>query len=213
MGRKPPVVTVRSSSLDEASDKHAERGSPPWCRYFAHQAKNLRHDLTREVKTLKMVLQDLEQERAWKALGYASHSMFCLKECDLDSRQVDLILTADDHTATGAVLGSHGGDRRSQKARDNQGNRITLKQRGTSAAYYRALLERDHKDILARLNAGEFKSVRAAVRAAGIVRPTATFPTDSPADAARAILKHFQGERLAAFKRALDLLAQDPPPA
>jgi hypothetical protein len=78
------------------------------------------------------------------------------------------------------------------------------------AAYYRARLARDFPAIKAALDRGEYRSVYAAALAAGLVRPTATFFTDNPADAARIILRHFQGERLAAFKRALDLLSQPP---
>jgi len=69
--------------------------------------------------------------------------------------------------------------------------------RGETTTYLAARLARDRPDIKAQLDAGEYRSVRSAARAAGIVRPTATFYTDNPADAARAILKHFQGDSLA----------------
>jgi hypothetical protein len=39
-------------------------------------------------------------------------------------------------------------------------------------------------------------SARQGALDAGIVRPTATIYTDDPEDAARAILRHFDGERL-----------------
>jgi hypothetical protein len=41
---------------------------------------------------------------------------------------------------------------------------------GTSAAYLRPRLARDHEDILARYERGEFPSVKAAARQAGIVK-------------------------------------------
>ena len=79
-------------------------------------------------------------------------------------------------------------------------------------AYYRARLARDFPAIKAALDRGEYRSVHAAALAAGLVRPTFQCPADNPADAARAILRHFQGERLKAFRRALDLLSQQLPP-
>jgi hypothetical protein len=81
---------------------------------------------------------------------------------------------------------------------------------GNTNDYYRARLARDHPEIKAALDRGEYRSVRAAARAAGIMRPTCQVYTDNPADAARAILRHFQGERLAAFQRALEFLSQHP---
>jgi putative DNA primase/helicase len=41
------------------------------------------------------------------------------------------------------LLGKRGGDRRSERARENQGNNITLKERGTTADYTLARLRRD----------------------------------------------------------------------
>ena len=57
--------------------------------------------------------------------------------------------------------GTHGGDRRSEKV--DQGDHITLKDRGTAAGYLAARIKRDHPDIAARVEAGEFKSMRARI--------------------------------------------------
>lgn len=74
---------------------------------------------------------------------------------------------------------------------------------GTTADYLAARIARDRPDIQERMKTGEFRSVRAAAREAGIVRPTVQIYTDRPRDAAKAILKHFQGDRLEALIRAL----------
>ena len=66
-------------------------------------------------------------------------------------------------------LGRHGGDRKSEKIKD-QGDNVTLKERGNSRAYILARLARDYPDILERYERGEFKSARAAGLAAGIVK-------------------------------------------
>ncbi len=59
-------------------------------------------------------------------------------------------------------LRSNGGDRRSENF---QSNNITLKTRGTAADYLTARIARDNPDILQRMKAGEFKSVRQAANA------------------------------------------------
>jgi hypothetical protein len=62
-------------------------------------------------------------------------------------------------------LRQHGGDRRSEEF---QGSDATLNGRG--ATYLRARLERDRPDLVARLDAGEFRSPRAAAIEAGWVK-------------------------------------------
>ena len=62
-------------------------------------------------------------------------------------------------------LAQHGGDR------TEQGDNLTLVERGTSASYLAARLARDFPEIADRLAKGEFRSVRAAAIAAGIITP------------------------------------------
>jgi hypothetical protein len=64
------------------------------------------------------------------------------------------------------ALGRRGGDRRSQQARADQGTENTLI-RGGNPKYLAARLRRDAPEIAARL--GDFGSVHAAAKAAGIV--------------------------------------------
>jgi hypothetical protein len=62
-------------------------------------------------------------------------------------------------------LAKHGGPRETE-----QGDNITLAGRGTDGTYLTRRIARDRPDILARMKAGEFKSVRAAALEAGIVK-------------------------------------------
>jgi hypothetical protein len=64
------------------------------------------------------------------------------------------------------VLQRHGGDRKSSSYDKDD----SPPQYGTSTAYLTARLARDRPDILARLHAGEYRSVRAAAREAGMVK-------------------------------------------
>jgi hypothetical protein len=77
-------------------------------------------------------------------------------------------------------LDTHEGDRKSGEEKANQPDNVRLKPSesfGNNADYLTARIARDRPDILKRMKAGEFRSVRSAAREAGIVRPTATFYT------------------------------------
>jgi hypothetical protein len=73
---------------------------------------------------------------------------------------------------------------------------------GNTVPYFIARIARDRPDIMARMKAGEFKSVRAAALAAGIVEPSFQCPCDVE-KAAQRLAKHFAGDRLAALIAAL----------
>lgn len=62
------------------------------------------------------------------------------------------------------VLGKHGRPKKGEE----KGSVTTFSDVGRGTAYLIARLKRDHPDIAARFAAGEFKSARAAARAAGI---------------------------------------------
>ncbi|TMA61104.1 MAG: helix-turn-helix transcriptional regulator [Deltaproteobacteria bacterium] len=65
------------------------------------------------------------------------------------------------------TLPKHGGDRVSEAY---QGNDRYLGKRGNSSRYHIARLKRDHPDIAEALARGEYPSVHAAAKAAGLVR-------------------------------------------
>jgi hypothetical protein len=77
-------------------------------------------------------------------------------------------------------LAEHGGDR-SGEQHDN----VILTGLGNSADYLTARIAHDHPDILERMKAGEFRSVRAAAIKAGIVRTMTSRPLSSTAGATR----------------------------
>lgn len=160
----------RVSELDDLGDKNAPEGSRPWCRYHSRLARKARNEYAADVKFLRIDLQRLKTAEAWKALGYLSWGLLCEEEILLSEEEAEWILQAKDGQTLGVVLGSWGGDRRSKEAKANQGNNITLKQRGTRAEYLLARLERQFPEIFADYEAGKFPSVRQAALAAGIVK-------------------------------------------
>jgi hypothetical protein len=72
----------------------------------------------------------------------------------------------DASRADAPALAGHGGHR--DKIDKNQVDKINLPKGGTSADYLAARIKRDHPEIAARID--EFPSVRAAAKAAGIVK-------------------------------------------
>ncbi len=75
---------------------------------------------------------------------------------------------------------------------------------GETSEYLAARLRRDHPEIAAKAARGEFPSIKAAARAAGIVRKNwTTSAIESPADLAEAIRKKFDPDFVAELVSAL----------
>lgn len=149
----------RTSALDDIGDQMAPVGSEPWAKWMLGQAKLRRHDLQVDVVGLQDLIRKLEKHGAWKALGFVSFEMLCLKELDLDEEEVELVKTAKKGRALGAVietakkakpLAAHGGDRKSENA--DQGDNVTLKARGNAPDYLTARIARDRPDIQDRVS-------------------------------------------------------------
>jgi hypothetical protein len=186
-----PTRSPRVSALDDVGDPDAPPGSGPWARWMVGQAKLRRHDLRRDVAGLQEILAKLDRHSAWKSLGFLSLAVLCRAELGLDAREVGLIRQAREGTTLGAVLGKRGRPKKGEE----KGANGTLKRGSNRAPYLRARLERDHKDILAALDRGEYRSVRAAGVAAGVVKvPTAL-------EAARRAARKLTGRDRAAFVR------------
>jgi len=108
-------------------------------------------------------------------------------------------------------LQSHGGDRRSQEARQAREDQVanrhlkpTNQLSSESRDRIKARLERDHPDVAAALDRGEHRSARAAAIAAGIIKPVPTVRlVDDPPKVAAAIAKHFNRAEIEALCQAL----------
>jgi hypothetical protein len=204
------AMATRTSTLDEIGDRDAPPGSRAWSVYFAFQARKTRHQMNGEARGLLDVIHSLRKHEAWKALGYASFNLMLDRECDLSGDDVERLEAAGPDRTIGFILGPHRGpapmsmtNAARVNAPDVPKGRIGVKARRGTEAYLRARLARDFPAIKARLDAGEFRSARAAAREAGLVRPTATIYTDDPEAAAAALRRHFKGDRLAELAAAL----------
>ncbi len=189
---------LRSSALDEVGDQMADRGSRPWAVYFVRRAKKRRYDLESDAKSLRELLESLKDGEAWKPLGLASWNLLCELEVGLSPEQVDAICSAQPGATVRAVLGKHGGDRKSEAVKNQDNNVILIK--GNNPEYLTHRIARDHPEIKLE----DFPSVRQAALKAGIVEPSFQCPKD-PTKAARRLRRHFDGDRL---KQLIELLSR-----
>jgi hypothetical protein len=85
------------------------------------------------------------------------------------------------------------------KTQSSNGDNITKAVRGTDADYLTARIARDAPAVLERMKAGEFKSVRAAAIAAGVVKPP-----DPVKGLVKAVRKLDTTKRLAVFSALVE---------
>jgi len=116
-------------------------------------------------------LNDLKRIRAWERIPpeqpYGSLDAMSRAELGVPVAMIERSVTA--------FLSKNGGDRRSDKFQfDNCQTETPSALGGNSVVYLRALLVRDNKPIADALARGEFRSVRQAAIAAGIVTPKPT---------------------------------------
>lgn len=138
-----------------------------------------------------------EAEEFYERLGFESADQMLLEKLEIPPdwvRMAAAVLEASGENLSKAEvdkaieLKSHGGDRRSGQAQQNQGSDRTLK-RGINADYIKARLRRDHPEIAEELERGEHRSARAAGIAAGFIKDVPSVPMNEPAKAAAAILR------------------------
>jgi hypothetical protein len=139
-----------------------------------------------------------EAEEFYEELGYGSADEMLEKELEIPPdwvRMAAAVLEATGENLSKAEidhaieLKSHGGDRRSEQAKQHQADNVSLMQHGNSAQYIKAKLKADHPEIAEQLERGEFRSARQAGIAAGIVKDVPTVRMVEPAKAAQSIVQ------------------------
>ena len=139
-----------------------------------------------------------EAEEFYERLGFESADQMLLEKLEIPPdwvRMAAAVLEASGENLSKAEvdkaieLKSHGGDRRSEQAQQNQDDNVILKDQGNSADYIKARLRRDHPEIAEELERGEHRSARAAGIAAGFIKDVPSVPMNEPAKAAAAILR------------------------
>jgi hypothetical protein len=195
-----PLVT--SVPLDELGDRDAPVGSRPWVIWTIGNARDLSQRLDWDVKMLKMSLKQLEDARAWETFGLLSFDMLVAQKVKLDPADARAVLQAKPGRSLGSVLRVQVTAEEAKPLTtqgrpskgDGKGDNITFS-RGDDADYLTRRIARDHPDILERMKAGEFTSVRAAALEAGIRKRTIQHGP-APADWARAARKHLTPDEI-----------------
>jgi len=151
-----------------------------------------------DCRMLKLVAADAPEMAT--ELGYKTEEAFLREGLQLDPELVSRVVDwLDREKPEKAVtldhvkqqLDRHGGDRRSaeaRKAKENQDDNVILKQQGNSADYLKARLYRDHPEMAAAFERGEYRSARAAAIEAGIITPFPSLQLKDPAPTAQKLL-------------------------
>jgi hypothetical protein len=154
-----------------------------------------------------------EAEDFYEELGYESADQMIQQELLIRPEWVRIAvdwLTQQDRpqpvtkAEVEVALQSHGGDRRSDEAKEDQANNVSLKQHGNSAKYIEARLRKQFPEIAEQLDSGAFRSIRAAAIAAGIIKPVPSVRlVDDVSAVARKLRQHLTQQQITALVEAL----------
>jgi len=180
---------------EDAGDIDAAPGSRPWAvgvRWLAHAALK---DERSKARHLAVLLGLIREHKGYAVLTgadgepFASFEAFCQAPMPFglgyDLAVIERIIeerkSAEARAERAVPLAEHGEAGRGRNRVDNVNSTG-----GNDPNYLTARIARDRPDILDRMKAGEYRSVRAAALEAGIVKERWSAPTD-PVALARAI--------------------------
>jgi hypothetical protein len=193
-------------------DKSAFEVSPDQLKPLAMARRRWAEiDLPSDCRLMKQVSE--EAPVFAEAMGFDSAEAFLTEYLGLDLDLVQRVVGWLDQEEPAEpvtleqVLRSHGGDRRSAEAREDQSSDHNL-EIGRGAAYLKARLHRDHPEVAAALDRGEYRSARAAAIEAGIIKPVPTIRlVDDLSKVAAKLHQHLTAEQR---KQLINLLSNDP---
>lgn len=145
-----------------------------WTRLVSARQQFCMVHLPADCRYLLRYIDEAERLGMWQALGCESLEAFIRDRLELDPAMVEWAMAGlkamrpdwavpfEAAVAVGKALGSHGGDRRSEKVTD-QGVRAHLARGTGQRAYTLARLRRDDPDLALRVEAGEISANAAAV--------------------------------------------------
>lgn len=155
------------SVLDDVGDPDAPPGSLPWAKWFLGQAQLRRTKLDDDATGLRVILDKLEKHAAWKTLGFGSLGQLCRDALSLDEHATQLLRSAKPGTTLRAI--EYALNAKPTGERGKRNSESSNLSRGGNDRIVAQIAKRS-PDVLERMKAGEFKSVRAAGIEAGIVK-------------------------------------------
>lgn len=188
--------------LLDMGDLHAPKGSVRWVRAVHEEAKAALTDAMQSREAVDLWVKALLEGDNFRKLAKKDGSSFLLWEDFCATPQpfglgynpdaIEAIKasrpSAKEQAVTAVPMAEH--RRPTNEERENKCSHRTFSRGEGDTEYLTARIARDRPDILARMKAGEFKSVRAAAREAGFVKERVSVPK-APAGAAAAIKRHF----------------------
>ena len=160
--------------MDELGDPDAPIGSRLWLLYVANEIRKTLYDNHQTGRRLKDLVEVFKEHAGWQEFGYLTWEEYCTKRLQTEAEKVE----------SEVRLRAHGTNQHTSG--DNNCNVQMIEHQGNSADYLTARIARDHPDILEAMKRGEYRSVRQAAIAAGIVQPTVRYSVpDDPIAAAR----------------------------
>lgn len=199
------LSTTGVGVLGDPGDLGAAPGSRPWATAVRIELIATLDDIRGDADHLARMSRLMREHQGYRRLAdaqgraFGTYEAFCVASrpfgLGYEPRDIEAIITerrsAQAHAQQPKLLLDGPGPMTAEETKAI-GNDITnrVARRGTDSDYLTARIARDRPDILERMQAGEFKSVRAAAREAGLVKPQIRVPSD-PAGAARALCKHF----------------------
>ena len=198
---------VRSYLLDELGDPDAPAGSRSWCLYTANEIRKMLYDKQQLGARLHDYVSAFQERQGWQELGFLTWEEFCVKRLQVRADEVEQEARARIAAMAESAkpLQEHAGDYTKTGGRGNKldyNYNVVSPVNGTSPEYLTARIARDRPDILERMKAGEYKSVRSAAIDAGIIDPDKSkrysLPTD-PIAAARYLQSRVDAGWLATF--------------
>lgn len=175
------------SAAEVIGDLCAPEGSRHWCVGMRVEIQRLLDDHRRDHEALQRCVESFVSLKGWTALidakgkPFASYADFCRARkphgLGRDPAEIDQLLkegaakkSPQARAENPPVLLDGPGPATEEEKANGVLNTNRPDRGSTNADYLTARIARDHPDVLARMKAGEFPSVRAAAKVAGIVR-------------------------------------------
>jgi hypothetical protein len=208
-------------ALDDIGNPDAPYGSREWCSAMRLHIQNGIDEAKSRVSHIRFSLKSTRDEAHFVSLQdkdgnkFSSWEDFCqyprpwglgfsveVANAIIEERNGDRLIScvAADTMARAQPARAHGGDRKSEKVKDQDSDTTLI---GRGADYLAARIKRDHPDIAQAVERGEYRSMRQAALAAGIVKQSTPLDT-----LRRAWAKASEDER-AAFRDEIDKPVMD----
>jgi hypothetical protein len=176
---------MRTSTLggpDELGDCAAPKGSRAWAVFARNELNSVLREAEGSSDRAKAYFHMIRETEAWKVLDdakgqpFMSFELFCTHRrpqgLGYEIGHIERIIherserEVAEAMKVAGVLKPQGRPVEEERNADAVSNRSF----GNSQSYLASRLKRDHPDIAARVEAGEFKSMRAAAVEAGIIK-------------------------------------------